>query len=46
MYALNTLLRLINTVSRLFVGLVLGFILGYMFARGGLDVSALDLFLK
>jgi len=37
MYALNTFLRVARFVANSFVGLVVGFVAGYLVASGGFD---------
>jgi len=44
MYVLNTILRLIRFVSNSFIGLAVGFLLGYLFSNGSL-ANWLDKFL-
>jgi len=43
MYALNTFFRIVRFVSNSFIGLGVGFVLGYLYANGSLDLSWLDL---
>jgi len=40
MYEINTLLRIARFLANTFVGLVAGFILGYLFALGNLPIQA------
>jgi len=35
MYALNTFLRVVRFISNSFIGIVVGFVLGYLAAQGG-----------
>jgi uncharacterized membrane protein YccC len=41
MYAANTFLRIVRFISNTFIGLVLGFLLGYAFAHTG-NVQAIN----
>jgi len=44
MHALNTFFRLVRFISNSLIGLVVGFGLGYYFAKNGLDLSFLEAF--
>jgi len=45
MYALNTFLRVTRFLANSFIGLVVGFIVGYMVASSGTPVALIEKFL-
>jgi len=46
MYALNTFFRLVRFISNAFIGLFVGFVAGYLLAKGGLSLGFIDSFLR